>query len=95
MTKDSDDPSYFPGDSASPGDSHRKDPNMLSMAPLLLHSSDIPLHVREALRTAISAEPDERASRLESAAYLLHQELELECADVRELFGLPAGGDCQ
>ena len=66
---------------------------MLSMAPLLIHSTDIPLHVREALRSAISAEPDQRASRLESAAFLLHQELELECADVRELMGLPTG-DC-
>lgn len=67
---------------------------MLSMAPLLLHSTDISLDVREVLRSAISAEPNERESRLQTAAVLLHQELELECADIRELIGLSTG-DCQ
>jgi hypothetical protein len=64
-----------------------------SMATLLMHSPDIPTSVREALRAAESAAPHERTSQLKTAAHLLYQEVDLPCADVRELVGLPAT-DC-
>lgn len=67
-------------------------PMSLSMAPLLMHSSDLSLPVRQALQAAHAADPDEREDRLAEAAELLFQETQLECADVRELVGLAPGG---
>lgn len=61
-----------------------------SMANLLIHSPDVPMNVREALRAAADADPAERTSQLTNAAHLLYQEVDLPCADVRELVGLPA-----
>lgn len=66
---------------------------MLSMAPLLMHSSDVPAPVREALIAAYAGDPDERDERLVFAARMMARETELECADVRELLGL-ADDDC-
>lgn len=63
-----------------------------SLVPLLLHSPDLPANVREALLAAHVSEPEEREDRLVAAARLMHRETQLECADVRELVGLPAGG---
>lgn len=62
-----------------------------SMASLLIHSADVPLHVRDALVAAYAAGPEQRADRLEIAAKLLHRETGLECEDVRELIGIPGG----
>lgn len=59
-----------------------------SMAPLLMHDPDIPSRVREALRAAHVADPEDRIARLERAARLLREEVDLECADARELVGL-------
>lgn len=61
-----------------------------SITTLLLHSSDVPESVRDALRAAQDATPDERTDQLKTAAHLLYQEVDLPCADVRELVGLPA-----
>ncbi len=61
-----------------------------SMARLLMHSPDVPATVRDALRAAADAEPDERTVQLETAAHLLYRQVDLPCADVRELVGLPA-----
>ncbi|MGE0397377.1 MAG: hypothetical protein AB7T06_11695 [Kofleriaceae bacterium] len=61
------------------------------MATLLMHSPDVPANVREALRAADRAEPADRTDQLKTAAHLLYQEVDLPCADVRELVGLPAG----
>lgn len=61
-----------------------------SMATLLMNSPDVPANVREALRAAESAEPAERTHQLKTAAHLLYQEVDLPCADVRELVGLPS-----
>ncbi len=63
-----------------------------SLVPLLLHSPDLPANVRAALQAAQESDPDEREDRLVAAARLMHRETQLECADVRELVGLSAGG---
>ena len=63
-----------------------------SMATLLMHSSDVPEAVRDALRAAQRAEPEDRPHQLKTAASLLYREVDLSCADVHELVGLPAGG---
>jgi hypothetical protein len=66
----------------------------LSMAPLLMHSEQIPAEARDALRAAYEAPPEHRGAGLESAARILHRETGLECSDVRELVGLLGRGDC-
>jgi hypothetical protein len=65
----------------------------LSMAPLLIHSEQIPAEARDAIRSAYEGLPEHRNARLESAARVLHQTTGLECSDVRELVGLPGDGD--
>jgi hypothetical protein len=67
----------------------------LSMAPLLMHSEQVPAEARDAIRAAYEAPPEHRSARLESAARILHQETGLACSDVRELVGLPGVGDCE
>lgn len=64
-----------------------------SMAPLLMHSEQVPPGARDALRAAYDAPPDRRGPMLESAARILHVETGLACPDVRELVGLD-GEDC-
>ena len=66
----------------------------LSMAPLLMHSEQVPAEARDAIRAAYAAPRQERTARLESAARVLHQATGLGCSDVRELVGLPSVGDC-
>jgi len=66
----------------------------LSMAPLLMHSEQVPAEARDAIRAAYDAAPQHRAARLEAAARVLHQATGLECSDVRELVGLPVQGRC-
>jgi len=66
----------------------------LSMAPLLMHSEQVPAEARDAIRDAYDAPPQHRAARLEAAARVLHQATGLECSDVRELVGLPVQGRC-
>jgi hypothetical protein len=65
----------------------------LSMAPLLMHSEQVPAEVREAIRGAYEGLPEHRRTRLESAARVLHRATGLACSDVRELVGLPGEGD--
>jgi hypothetical protein len=62
-----------------------------SITPLLLHGEQVPPGARHALRAAYDAPPDKRKPHLESAARILHQELDLDCIDARELVGLPDG----
>ncbi|MGO9836036.1 MAG: hypothetical protein ACLP1X_17675 [Polyangiaceae bacterium] len=64
------------------------------MAPLLMHSPQVPAEARDAIRAAYEAPPEHRSARLESAALVLHRTTGLECGDVWELVGLPGGGDC-
>jgi plasmid stability protein len=59
-----------------------------SIAPLLVHSQAVPAEAREALRAAAAAPPDQRKVALESAARTLYRHTDLECGDVRDLFGL-------
>jgi hypothetical protein len=66
----------------------------LSMAPLLMHSQQVPTEVRDAIRAAYEAPPQHRSATLEAAARVLHDVTGLECSDVRELVGLPDDGDC-
>ncbi len=61
------------------------------MTPILLHSSDVSSHVREALAASMTKDPAARIESLELAARLLHRETELPCDDVRELVGLADG----
>jgi hypothetical protein len=63
----------------------------LSMAPLLMHSAQVPAAAREALRAALDADPDDRRAGLESAARILHGEVGLVCSDALELVGLGDG----
>lgn len=64
-----------------------------SVVPLLLHSEHVPLSARTALRAAHTLPSELRKPHLESAAKILHHELDLDCSDARELVGLPQG-DC-
>jgi hypothetical protein len=66
----------------------------LSMAPLLMHSEQVPAEARDAIRAAYHAHPAHRSAKLESAARILHRHTGLACSDVRELVGLGEGGDC-
>lgn len=61
-----------------------------SVTPLLLHSDHVPLTARRALRAAHAAPGEERTRHLESAAKILHRDLDLDCRDARELVGLSA-----
>ena len=61
-----------------------------SVARLLIDSESTPPGARRALRTAFEAPPDERRPHLETAARVLHRELDLDCRDARELVGLAA-----
>lgn len=62
-----------------------------SMTPLLMHSPDLSISVREALAAAYNADPEDRAEHLQLAAQLLRHETQLECSDVKELIGMPDG----
>lgn len=53
-----------------------------------MYSPDVPSRVREALFEARDAAPEHRVVRLERAARLLREAVDLECADARELVGL-------
>jgi len=66
----------------------------LSMAQLLIHSEQVPAEAREALRAAYEGLPQNRGSRLASAARVLYEATDLECSDIRELVGLPGEGHC-
>jgi hypothetical protein len=65
-----------------------------SVAPLLLHTDHVPATARRALRAAYDAPLDQRTPHLESAARILHRELDLDCSDARELVGLSEDGSC-
>jgi len=66
----------------------------LSMAPLLMHSEQVPAEARDAIRAAYDAPPQHLTASLEAAARVLHQATGLECSNVRELVGLSGEGDC-
>jgi len=66
----------------------------LSMAPLLIASSDTPAAARRALHAARDASPAERWSHLETAARSLYRDLGLDCDDARALVGLSDVGTC-
>jgi ADP-ribose pyrophosphatase YjhB (NUDIX family) len=67
----------------------------LSMAPLLMHSQQVPAQVRAAIRAAYALPAGNREAELASAARILHEETGLECRDVRELVGLGSDADCK
>jgi hypothetical protein len=60
-----------------------------SVSPLLLHSEPVPATARRALLAARQGPRHQRVAYLETAARILHRELDLDCADARELVGLP------
>jgi hypothetical protein len=66
----------------------------LSLAPLLLESTDVPLTARRALREAQRSPKERREPLLEAAARSLYREVGLDCADARELVGLSEGTCC-
>ena len=61
------------------------------LSPLLIHSESVPPEAREQLKNASLAAPPDRAAALEAVARTLYRAAELDCADARELVGLPAG----
>jgi hypothetical protein len=63
----------------------------LSIARMLMSSRDVPDAARDELRAAFAGDAERRDGHLAAAARLLHDELELECSDARELVGLPPG----
>jgi hypothetical protein len=60
-----------------------------SMVSLLVHSAEVPPGAKSALRAASEASPSSRREHLASAARILYAEAGLDCADARELVGLP------
>ncbi len=66
----------------------------ITMAPLLMHSPDVPHAAKEALRLAMLAPVEHRDAHLELAAHVLYRETDLDCAEARDLVGLPTSGDC-
>lgn len=66
----------------------------LTMAPLLMHSPDVPAVVRAELAAAHRGAPEQRDEHLARAAHLLYRSVPLDCADALELVGLPAGCGC-
>jgi hypothetical protein len=64
----------------------------ITLAPLLVHHDDVPAVARAAIRDALAAPQERRRALLEQAAAILHREAAVDCADARELVGLPAGG---
>jgi hypothetical protein len=64
------------------------------MAPLLMHSPDVPANVRAELRAAHGATREHRDEHLARAAHLLHHAVPLDCADALELVGLPGTTQC-
>jgi hypothetical protein len=70
---------------------------MMSMAPILMHSEQVPASARDALREASSAPPASRDAMLTAAAKILFAETRLPSEDVLELVGLhdeKSEGDC-
>jgi hypothetical protein len=61
---------------------------MMSMASLLIHDDRIPRSARDALRAASAAPAGQRDELLASAARILHDSVQLDCADACELVGL-------
>ncbi len=59
-----------------------------------MHSEQVSAAVRDAIRDAYDAPPEQRGAGLESAARILHRETGLGCQDVRELVDLHGDGDC-
>lgn len=59
-----------------------------TLARLLIHDEHVPPHARGAVRAAYEAPIEQRNEMLYSAARIVSEETELECEDVRELFGL-------
>jgi hypothetical protein len=66
----------------------------LSVAPLLLHSENIPEGARLALRDAFTRPEDERPALLANVARILYREAELDCSDALELVGLSSASPC-
>jgi hypothetical protein len=60
----------------------------LSVTSLLLHSYDVPSSARSALEAARAVPAEQRRPHLEAAARALHREIDLDCADAKELVGL-------
>jgi hypothetical protein len=63
-----------------------------TMSTLLVHNEYVPQAARTALLAAHAAPPSDRGALLASAARILHQDTDLDCADALELVGL--SGDC-
>ena len=61
----------------------------LSMAPLLMHSRDVPAIVRAELQAAYAATSERRDEHLLTAARMLSWIIPLDCDDALELVGLP------
>lgn len=61
-----------------------------TMSTLLVHDDVVPRAAREALHAANVAPPSDRGALLASAARILYDVTDLDCADVLELVGLPA-----
>jgi hypothetical protein len=64
-----------------------------SMASLLVHSEEVPLAARDAIRAAHKGPAACRRHRLESAARILQRETGVGCPDARELVDLQPA-DC-
>ena len=65
-----------------------------TMSTLLVHDEHVPHAARKALLAADAAVPSERGPLLASAARILYDQTDLDCADALELVGLPAECGC-
>jgi len=60
-----------------------------SMLPLLVYSEDLSEDLRDTIRHALTAPPDERQAQLEATARALYLEAgTLQCEEIRALVGL-------
>ncbi len=59
-----------------------------SVARLLVHNQEISNDAREAVRAAYEAPHERQSELLAVAARILHQQTNLDCSDVRDLFAL-------
>jgi hypothetical protein len=67
---------------------------MFTLAPLLVHSYEVPPAAREALRAALFGPAELRGAELERAAGILFRHTDLDCGEVRDLVGLPTSVHC-
>jgi hypothetical protein len=66
----------------------------LNIAPILIHTEDVPAAARIAIRAAYAGPLERRTAWLESAARTLHRETDLDCMEAADVVGLSRTVSC-